>query len=350
MSRPSPGTETALDSSLIEAFNAYREGLRRQPRARPYMPPRDFDALMFLGTIGQVKPQDRLWLRRLYLACGRGLAAARQGRLDESHLHYLQAADPLDRLLHGTRAGWLVGVSTYQAGVAYLDLRRGCAERARERLELVLDADLELERAGLPVVQMHRIQQGHNLVRMDLRLGRRESAIGLAGALVAYMERLADGLPYHRGWQPRALQAVPRGLLRAMIHQVAGETAGFIVTGAAPDLEWRGLLATAGLCREADAAVFPQVQYALRARHDRLLDDREGYLRNLGRFFHLGIRDCHLVWYPVMVELAAFCGELDTARSRQVQSLIARDAARWRGLPSALRERLDSAAPRRSVA
>ncbi|HXO40093.1 MAG TPA: hypothetical protein VN999_01495, partial [Thermoanaerobaculia bacterium] len=172
MSRPSPGTETALDSLLIEAFNAYREGLRRRPRVRPSMPPRDFDALMFLGTIGQVKPQDRLWLRRLRIACGRGLGAAREGRLDESLLSYLQAAESLDRLLRGSRAGWLVGVSTYQAGVAYLDLRRGCAERARERLELAMDADLELERTGLPVAQMHRIQQGHNLVRMDLRLGR----------------------------------------------------------------------------------------------------------------------------------------------------------------------------------
>ena len=69
--------------------------------------------------------------------------------------------------LNDTRVAWLLGVSTYQAGLAYLDFRRDCVRAACERLEYAMDAEFELEQAGLPVMQMHRIQQGHNLTRMD---------------------------------------------------------------------------------------------------------------------------------------------------------------------------------------
>jgi hypothetical protein len=78
-----------------------------------------------------------------------------------------------------------------------------------------MDSDLELEQAGLPVIQMNHIQQGHNLVRMELRLGRREPALELAAALLAYMERQTVELPYFHAWKPSGLRAVPRDLLEA---------------------------------------------------------------------------------------------------------------------------------------
>lgn len=329
-----------LDFLLIQAFQAYRQGLCRQVRPHPPMPPRDFDALKFLGTVGWVPLEDRLQLRNLHILCSKGLSAARQGRLDDSLTHYEQARKYLEALENDSRLAWLLGVSTYQAGVAYMDFRCGCVERARERLDRAMDADLELEQAGLPVMQMHRIQQGHNLVRMELRLGGREAAVGLAGTLLAYMECRIDELPYHRGWRSRSLRAVPRSLLQAMIHQVIGETAGFIVTGGAAAEEWCGLIAGSRLCQDPKMAVFPQVQYALQAQYDRLMSDPEGYLRNLESFFRLGIRDCYLLWYASMVELVGFCHEMDTCHSRQVRDVILRDSVKWKGLPPFLRDRL----------
>jgi hypothetical protein len=313
------------------------------------MPSRDFDALKFLGTLGWVPLEERLRLRNLHLACGDGLSAARQGRLDEAWHHYQQAEEHLGRLEGGARTAWLLGVSTYEAGVAYLDFRCGDSRHASERLDRAMDADLELEQTGLPVMQMHRIQQGHNLARMDLRLGRREAAVGLAGLLLAYMERRIDRLPYHRNWQSRSLQAVPRRLLQTMIHEVIGETATFIATGETPTEEWHTLLA-ASLCPDPETSFFPQVQYALRARYDRLMGDPEGYLRNLERFFHLGIRRCHLLWYAMMVELVCFCGEVGTRHSGQVLEMILHDSAKWKGLPTFLRPCFDAPAAQRTVA
>lgn len=348
---PSPiGLESELDTLLLAAFHAYRRGLLRQPQTPSPMPPRDFDALLFLGTIGWVPPESRRQLRDLDQACGKGLTAARQGLLPESAGHYQRAEEHLGRLREGPRPAWLLGFATYQSGVAYLDFRRGSLRQARERLDLSMDSALELERSGLPVMQMNRIQQGHNLSRIEMRLGRRDSAIALAAALLAYLEGQIDDLPYHRDWWPKGLQAVPRSVQETMIHQILGETAGYIVTGEAPSKEWSALIEISRLRKEAGTAVSPQAQYALRAQSNRLMGDAEGYLRELERFFRLGIRHCHRLWYALMVELVDFCREVDTRRSRQVRDVILRDSARWKNLPLFLRDRLDRPAVRRSVA
>ena len=341
-------TRSVLDGFLTKAFYAYRQGLLRQPQPHTPMPPRDFDALKFLGTVGWVSLEDRLHLRNMHIYCSKGLSAAREGRLDDSLVHYEQARQRLD-LLEDSQLAWLLGASSYQAGIAYLDFRRGYVELAHERLDSAMDADSKLEQVGLPIMQLHRIQQGHNLARMALRLGRRETAIGLAGILLAYMERRTDDLPYHRDWSSKLLQAVPRSLLKAMIHQIIGETAGYIVTGEEPMEEWRVLLEACRLCQDPETAIFPQVQYALKAQHERLVDDPESYLRNLERFFHLGIRHCHLLWYAVIIELVGFCREVDTRHSCKVLDIILRDSAKWKGLPPFLRDRLDHSAVQHTV-
>jgi tetratricopeptide (TPR) repeat protein len=349
MNRQELGIGSALDIALVGAFQAYRQGLLRQPQRIAPIPPRDFDALKFLGTVGWVPLEERLHVHKLHLACGKGLSASRQGCLDEALDHYDQAKQQLDRL-EGSQLAWLLGVSTYEAGIAYMDFRHGCIERAQESLNRAMNADLQLERAGLPVMQMHRIQQGHNLARMDLRLGRREVAIKLGGMLFAYLEHRVEVLPYHRDWNSKLLQAVPRSLLQAMIHQIIGETAGSLVTGAASVEEWRVLIEACRLCRDPETTVFPQVQYALQAQHERLKGTQEEYLHNLERFFRFGIRDCHLLWYAIMIEFVNFCGELDTRRSWEIRGVILRDSAKWKGLPLLLRNRLNTLGDCRAVA
>lgn len=327
---------SSLDTLLLEAFHAYRAGLLRQ-KAGP-SPPRvlDFDALKFLGTVGLLSPSERLDLRKLHSQCGRGLSLAREGRIEESHARYMKALESLARLGNGARLAHNLGVSTYRAGIAYLDFRRGQLDSARENLVCAMEADVELEDAGLSVMQMHRVQQGHNLARMELRLGTRMAAVKLAGLLLAYMERQVMSLPFHRSWNPKVLREVPLALVRAMIHQVVGETATYIVTGQGSGSEWRELIGAAALRLDPESAVYPQVQFALRAQRCRLLDDAEGFLRNLGLFFRFGIRDCHLLWYSVLVELTRFCDEMGTALALQIERQLARDSAKWRAVPPGL--------------
>jgi hypothetical protein len=339
-----------LDQLLVEAFNTYREGLRRQPDPPLPFRRRTFDALKFLGTIGWLPVDQRLRLHKLHLVHARGLFATRDGRLNEAVWHFARAREHLELLRGGERLGWLLGASTYEAGAAYLDFRQGDAATARERLDRAMDSDLELERAGLPVMVMHRVQQGHNLARMEVRLGRREASLRLAGALLAYMERRVVTLPYHREWGRRSLQAVPRSLIRAMIHQVIAETAAFIVTGDAPAAEWCRLIDASWLCPQPESAVSPQVQFALRAQRARIAGDAEGYLRTLRELFRLSIRNSHVLWYAILIELVDFCREVDTRLSRQVGDVIGRDSSKWVSLPPYLRDRLSSAVEQHTAA
>ena len=69
-------------------------------------------------------------------------------------------------------------------------------------------------------MQVHRLQQGHNLVRIDFGLNRRKTAVRLAGKLVSYLEGRIEELPYHHSWRTKSLQVLPGSLIRALIFQI----------------------------------------------------------------------------------------------------------------------------------
>lgn len=341
---------SASDTLVIKVFHSYRRGLVRCAENQAQFVPRNYDTFVFLGTIGWLPPKGRLQLRKLSIACGNGLTAARQGRLEESTLQYEKAKNHLDEMANYTRLGWLLGASIYEAGIAYLDFKCRRVLSAIDRLDRAMDADLELELKGLPVMQMNRIQQGHNLARLDFKLGRRESAIDLVGMLLAYLERQADTLPFHHSWRPRSLRAVSCDILKAMIHQIIGETVSLMADGGASAAEWHRLVYASRLVSEPEKAIFPQIQYALRAQSALITNDFESYLQNLECFFCPGIRHVHLLWYALMVGFMDFCREAETQHSRQVSEVIARDSLKWRGLPVFLRDRFQSARAQSALA
>ncbi len=329
------------DALLARAFGAYRQGLRKRGETASPMGPRDFDALTFLGSLGRIPLHERSRLRRLQRTCGQALSSARAGDLPAAAQLYEEAGEDVDRLAAGNRLGWLLAISAYEAGRAYLDFRRQEAVSARGRLERAMDADLELEREGIPVLQIHRLQQGHNLARMDFRLGRSEAAIELTGQLVAYIERELGSLPYHHDWRPEALGT--RELLRSMIRQVLDGTAGQLAGSRAAPESWRRWIASARLKADPEKALFPQAQYALRAQAARLDRDFAGYLENLERFFLPGIREIHSLWYALMADLLDYCLEADSPLSRRAAAAIVGDARKWKHLSPQLRSRFEGA-------
>jgi hypothetical protein len=332
--------EQNLSVLLTKAFQAYRQSLLQKIRRDSSWLVRDFNSLTFLGAIGRIPALDRLRLRRLELACSQGLSSSRRGDLDDALSFYGEAQEILALLEDDMGLAWTIGRSTYEAGTAYLDFRRGLTEQACERLGFAMDADLELEDAGMTVMQIHRIQQGHNLARMHFRLGNWDVALRLGGLLIAYLEGQIWQLPFHHGWRPKALRSVPRSLLRSMIHQILSECAVFIITnGKEPD-GWSHLIETSLLCRNPESAVCPQAQFALWAQCSRRSANPIGYLINLERFLSQGILECSRLWYLLVVELAEFCLEVDTHRADEVRTAILRDSAKWKGLPSFLRGRL----------
>jgi hypothetical protein len=101
-----------------------------------------------------------------------------------------------------------------------------------------------------------------------------------------------------------------------MIHQIAGETAGCIVTGEAPSEEWSALIEISRLRGDPETPFPHRLNTPCGPKGNRLRNDPEGYLRDLERFFNFGIRHCHRLWYAVLVEWVDFCHEVDTGCSR----------------------------------
>lgn len=328
------GAGSSLDTLLIEVFQSYRYGLLRRPA--PPFPPRNLSSIVFLSTIEQIPLKERAALSRLSRVCEEGLAAARQGQLEAASDHFKRAQLYFDAMAEVGRLARLLGVSTYQPSVAYLDFKSDGFEDASRRLDLAMDADLELELSGWLFMQARRIQQGHNMARMDFLRNRRSVAIGLTGDLVAYMEGRIDRLGYHCGWRPRFLQEVPKDVLRFLIREIVGETVGRIVTGGSSEEEWRHLISATRLFQNSDSTILPQAQYALLAQSKRLSGKAEDYLDNVKQFFGLGIRRCHLLWYAMLIEFFNFCKEVDTSCSRQIREVIKRDSSKWKDFPSYL--------------
>jgi len=326
----------SLDSLLKEAFQSYRQRLLRP--YIPSLPPRNLSRLLFLNFIEIISLQERALLNRVSSSCQKGLTATRQGELGIASDHFLNARAHLESMDGGGRIAWLLGVSTYQPGIAYLELKNGLHEKSRERLDWAMNADLELELSGLLFMQVRRIQHGHNIARIEFSLGKRFVAIELVGEIIAYTEGKINKLNYHHDWRPKSLQEVPRETLWLLMREIVGETAGRIVAGSSPEEEWSTLIETARLIQRSDTKSFPQVHYALTAQSKRLSNEPEHYLRNLISFFQTDIRYCHLLWQALMLDFAKFCKYQDTSDSQRILEIVKRDSAKWKGTPPILRD------------
>lgn len=143
-------SERAISVQLAAVFQSYRSGTVRQSEPELPFPRRDFDALRQMATLDSVPVRERLPLRHFHTLCGRGLIAARRGELADSGDAFREAEKQLPFLETLATEAWLLAISTYEAGLAYLDFRLGDPQGAEQRLNRAMDADLRLELRGFP--------------------------------------------------------------------------------------------------------------------------------------------------------------------------------------------------------
>lgn len=338
MSTPSSGHQ----DPVVRVFHAYRSGLLAGTGRGRVLPRRDFHGLCALAKIEWLPVGERQKLRRVETACGLGLAAARAGDLASSAGHYRAARDLLAPLGDTSETSRCLALSVYRAGVAYLDSRRGDFDAAREGLDRSMDADLRLEHLGLALLQLHRIQQGHNLVRLFLYEGLRTHAMELTGRLYDYMEGQASDLPYHHDWRPGTLGEISRDLLRGTLEQVIEDTALLIVRGREPDAEWSRLLAVTSLDGEPSRALSPAVRHALLARRARLAGDDTDYLRHSAAFLGGGLGGTRALWYLHLAEFRRWCRQSGGAVRTRVAEVLDADSRHWRDVPPTLRSLVEA--------
>lgn len=342
----------AVQNDLYHVFAAYRRGIIRKERpAEAELEPDgrvsnprhqlDFNQLANCACLGLSSPQERLASQETGLAAHRGFLAARAGEPALARAHFATAWELWRQLKEGVCRTRLVGI--IEAYEAYLEYCLSRHDEARRRLERALDSALLLEsRYGLTLFELHRMQLGHNLARIDWQFGFREEAFVLAGALVGYLQGQRRGLPFHRDWRGDRMRCCPVFLRKAMVGQIAREAIDQLV--ARPERAgWETFLGEAKIGDEGSSSQFfvdPRLWHWLRARWARSQGDCRRYLKILEEILPPGPRGLGTSYYSILVDFADFCSTDRSIAARKVVGFIARDASKWIGFPTGLAKRL----------
>lgn len=346
---------------FVRVFRAYRHGIIRKPdrEGAPGNNPREpsgftvdfaerrrrtWEGLFFQVCIGVVPLDQRLLYRKVTNRSYAGLLAAREGRCDEAGHLLRTSRKVLERMAQGP--GRTMAVAFMEGNAAYLDHRLGRPDEARAKVCRALDADLVLELDfGLTMYEMHRIQLGHNLARIDFKLGRASDALRLCGQILAYLEGLRRELPYHHDWLPARLVSIPRSLVRAMFVQVAGETIQYLVSR--PNAEsWSTFLEQVLPTNGAGGRSLysPRLWRWLQARKARRDGDLDTYLSTLEEVLFEGPKELATLFYAILVDFVETCASVESANARRIHEVLVKDSMKWKGLPPVYAERLAAVA------
>lgn len=341
-----------MQNDFYRVFSAYREGiLRKKPpagdecngnqealHARRKL---DFEQLADCACLGLSSPWERLASRMVAWTARRGFLAAHAGDLVLAREHFAASWQQWQELEEGLCRIRLVGI--IEAYEAYLEYRLGCRSEARNRLERALDSALLLEeRYGLSLYELHRMQLGHNLARVDWRFGFLEEAFSLAGALVGYLEGRRRDLPFHRGWCYKHLRSCPIYLRKIMVVQIAGEAIEHLISHSRSSY-WETFFRETRIGDEATdglLSVDPRLWQWHQARRAHLRGDDRGYLRILKDILLPGPRGLGTFYYAVIVDFAEFCAADRSVPARRVLDLLSQDSSKWKNFPAALAKRL----------
>lgn len=173
---------------------------------------------------------EKLTVQRASSLSQAGLLAARQGELLTARQLLDESISTAQKLPTG-RAAWAFCRSTTDAAVAYSHYRDGQHDAAVKAVREANAADLLLiERYGVAVMHMHRVQQAHNLARIEHRRGRVDRAVFFAEQLLAHLADTDDILlPLDGPWRNELCSSCPVELVAAMYHQIDAERCRWIV-------------------------------------------------------------------------------------------------------------------------
>lgn len=342
----------AVQNEFYRVFSAYRQGIVHRGAMADMAPvsggqissPRrrlDFDRLASCACLGLSSPQERLTSRGAGLAARRGFLAARDGELEFARESFAAAWQLWGELKESFCRTRLVGI--IEGYEAYLEYRLSDRCQARRRLENALDSALLLEiRYGLTLFELHRMQLGHNLARVDWRFGFHKEAFVLAGALVGYLQGRRRNLPFHRDWRADRMRSCPAYLRQAMVVQIAGEAIHHLVSR--PETAyWETFLDEAAIDDDESGGRFfadPRLWRWLRARRARLEGDHRRYLETLEEILPTGPRGLGTLYHAILVDFAELCSAEASIAARKVVGFLVRDAAKWKGFPVPLAGRL----------
>ena len=326
---------SSLLEQLSEVASAYRSGKAASHE-------RSSSAAQFRQLLGAVlldgaSNAELVILRAALAAQAKGLTLLRAGTPEAAiaaRAELRTAGDLLGVRWLSEQSRTLLG-SFQQAAEAFVDFKCERYSEARERVYSALAADDRLlSDPRYKILELHRIQLGHNLARIDAYDGEPERAAVAIAALLNYIEGAREAWPFPGLASQVSVDELPDAQLADLFTQLTSELALLVLDEPddvglallAPALPHAYALATSRCGRYALAHDWLRLKFAF------LEGDRLSFLDRLRDFLPQGPSDGSLLWQAAVVDLYRLCASLLAAHPHLTEPLmleIEQDAVAW---------------------
>jgi hypothetical protein len=332
-----------LAEHLHRAADAYQHGKRHHASASTSTAV-GFDQLLGAAILKYASPGEQILMKAALVARTKGLAAARKGEMEVAEANLRASRDIMEVPWLSAESHALLA-SFQEAAEAFIDFRCGRHDLARERVYRAMSADgTLLSREGYHILELHRVQLGHNLARVDANAGEPEQAAQILAGLLTYLEGEREAWPFsnYTYTGKATVEDLPEEQVADLFIQLASELA-LLLDGRgreeglalfAPVVAHAELRATRHCRRHPSAHAWLSLKLACLERNV------VGFLQGVQEVLADGPREGSLLWYATATDLYRECARLledFPAEAISLMSEIAEDAASWTRVPAGLK-------------
>jgi len=335
----------SCESLFLTALESFHQGKQQEPVLSAAASGLGFDLLLDSEISSRLPIEEQLRARFAAGIRSRGLLAARSGRLIEAQ----QALKETKRIRqsNGLSAEAKLMIETFDEAVgAYVEYRQSDYSQARSRVYRAMAIDGELiTNYGYDILDLHRVQLGHNLMRIDAHCGNMVEAAEMCASLLAYLEGDVEHWPLAEFLIQTNPSRLPPELLKAMFIQIVGELA-LMLGGRKGDEACRmfaAILPHVENRATANCRQFLRVHRWLEAKWAYINGEVIPFLEHIIELLRDGPGEMLLLWRVAAVDLRSLCYEVGSNRGARALREIDHECQAWSHVPPQLRRRLSFA-------
>jgi hypothetical protein len=330
----------SLEQLFKQGLFSYRAGRTKPPHVSAAASGAGFDHQLENLIASRLSLDHQLLMRTSARARARALVAARKNNLIVARQALEESSTILLTSSLSSEAMYITS-SFHNAVAAYIHYKHGRFDEARQHVLQALQTDgILIKEYGYKILELHRIQLGHNLLRIKVAQRQPDEAAQLCANLLSYIEGDQDRWPIPDFKIDGCLSAIPRDLLAAMFNQITGESA-ILLAGATGD--------------ETATVFLPLLDFAERntptdCLHTRarewlsmklcfLRKDRNAFLEQVAPFLQHGPGEIVLLWQASVIDLYECAESVDLIEALLLRKDIESDQSNWRPLPPQLRQK-----------
>jgi len=228
------------------------------------------------------------------------------------------------------------------AAEAYLRYRLADYEEAERliRRATALDQDI-IDSHGLTLMSAHRLQLGHNLVRIRARQGRHREAVRLVADFMAYLEWHSVSLPRELASPRKQLSSVPECIPQHYFDRLCSEAAMLLAGRFDDDARMLfGFLAPHAHKASCSSSGYGQDAHVwLRLKTLALAGEECAFLEQSAQTIEAGRKNEPLFWFAAVMDLIGFCRH-QSEEGAELANWLNRETQQMGGVPYPLRKML----------